>query len=139
MKLGALSALLALGALAACATTEAECERVAGQVQFCTAYDADGGLHEVYVAEPTDTPPARDRVRLLARGVTGGPNVVAVDTCGARARVYLLDGMFDVDTTTAPFEVEDLTGSFAGTREAVNARRDSLLAARPSCFVRDER
>ena len=113
------------------------CEHVAGLIYGCNAHD--DRLHEVYVAGPTDAPPSENYVRLLARGVTGGPNVVAVDTCGARDRVYLLEGLFAVDTTAAPFDVEDLTGNYGPTREAVYAKRDSLFAARPSCLVRDER
>ena len=129
--------MLASCGLCACGDPDPECKRVAGLIHQCNVYD--DRAHEVYVAGTVDAPPSQDYIRLLARGVTGGPNVVAVDTCGARERVYLLEGLFDVDTTAAPFDVEDMTGNFAGTRESVFAKRDSLFAARPSCFVRDER
>ena len=110
---------------------------MAGLIYQCNVYD--DRAHGVYVAEAVNALPTQNFIRLLDWGVTGGPNEIVVDTCGVRDRVYLLEGLFAVDTTSASFEVEDLTGNFAGMREAVYAERDSLFAARPSCLVRDKR
>ena len=130
-------AVFVLCGLGACADPHPACEHIAGLIHQCNVYG--DRAHEVYVAGTVDAPPSQDYIRLLARGVTGGPNEVAVDTCAVPERVYLLEGLFAVDTTSGSFEVEDLTGNFAGTREAVRSKRDSLFAVHPSCLTRDRR
>ena len=94
-------------------------------------------VETVFVSGTVDAVPPHAFVRSLERGISAGPAVVAVNACGARPVIYVLEGLMEVDTVGAAFDAEDLSGRYTPTQDAVRARRDSLIAHTPSaCLVR---
>ena len=115
------------------------CELVAGDIHKCSVLTDGDRVETVFVSGTVSSMPDRAFVRSLERGLTAGPAVVAVDPCGARPVIYVLDGLMEIDTTGAAFDAEMLSGYHAPTRDSVEARRDSILAATtPECLIRSE-
>ena len=115
------------------------CEVVAGDIHKCSVLADGDRVETVFVSGTVASMPDRAFVRSLERGFTAGPAAVAVNPCGARPVIYVLDGLVEIDTTGAAFDAEVLNGYHAPTRDSVEARRDSILAATPpECLVRSE-
>ena len=115
------------------------CEPVAGGINKCVVYGENNRVETVFVSDTVDAMPDRAYVRSLERGITGGPFIIAVNPCGDRDVIYVLQGLGEIDTTRASFDAEMLNGAYAPTRDSVRQRRDSLIANTPSeCFIRVE-
>ena len=120
------------------------CERITDQVYRCVTNDVERGRVDViYASQRHRNTPAQDRVKSLERGITGGPSVVAVDSCGTRDRLYIVAGMFDIEASSSPFDVVDVSGThvvgaYGMDQDIARVRRDSLRASSSDCLVWSE-
>ena len=136
-----LSSLLTIVAVLSSCGPRTGCEPVTDQISRCVTNDSERGrLDLIYAAAPSSSTQARDRVKSLERGITGGPATVAVDSCGSRDRLYIVQGLFDVEVSSSPFDVEDVSGNhvvgeFGMDQGVARAKRDSLRASSSHCLV----